>query len=456
MIGTLAKFSGASRASALVAYMTTAKAVGKNPQERVGHTSSHLIPVGITPGQEDRDACRNFANEVAGSMKRWNREARPNKVAPKTEFYHLTLSFHPDDPVTPMSCGAIAEEVIEEVVGKDRPRYLAVHVDRDHLHAHALISTVDSQGKIFNPRFDYRLIEAACESAELRHGLTRVRQRRAMAGKDPSRAVEIAAVSTRELRRTLRTGVPAPRELLKQQLSAALHGSPSFTQFADRLNAQGVKVMPHVATTGRVSGLSFVGPDGMPRKGSSLGRAFTFGAICKTTKYEPHRDQQIINEWCAIAKNGRADPADRSIKARTGRDLRNHHCDPNTSDRDPDSALQASRGTRRSAADYNQPDQRAANGIPYIERHMAGVGASTAGRSGRTAKADPGIGETVTAINETAGQWASMNESTMPVAFKLLSLLAQLVGVACAQSDLATRQAYRRPTVHKRFDSQCI
>lgn len=453
MIGTLTKFSGISRASALLAYMTTAKGKGQSPKERVGMTSSHLIAAGITPSAEDQDACRSFASDVAHSMKRWNREARPNKAPPKTDFFHLTLSFHPNDPVTPSTVGAIADEVIDEVVGQDRPRFLAVHVDRDHLHAHALISTVDSKGRIFNPRFDYRLVEAACEAAELRHGLTRVQQRKAMASKDPSRCVETGAVSTRELRRTLRNGEPAPRELLKQQLSAALHGSPSFAQFADRLNAQGVRVLPHVATTGRVSGVSFVAPDGVPHKGSSLGRGFTFGAICKTTKYEPNRDQQIINEWCAVAKDGRAHPSNGGAQARARGDTRNHNDEHCAADGEAESALRAAGYSRRTAIDHHQPNRRTGDRIPHFERHLAGARAPAARYCGGTTAAYPRIGETVTAITKTAGQWAALTDSTPAGGLTLLSLLAQLVNVACAQVDSVGPYGRTRPRASDLFNS---
>lgn len=445
MIGNLTKFSGRARAANLIAYMITAKGHEQRPGERVGATSSLLIPAGIAPGENDRAGCATYAADVSRFLKQWTRAARPNKAAPKTEFMHLTLSFHPDDPVTQLSAMSIAEEVIGEVVGTDRPRFMAVHVDKDHLHTHALISTVDSQGRIFNPRFDYRLIEAACESAELRHSLTRVTQRKAMANADPSRSVEVSAISTRELRKALRTGAPAPREMLKQQLATALDGVPSFSLFADRLAALGVRVVPHVASTGRVSGLSFEASDGVVHKGSSLGKAFTFGAICQTTKYEPNKDQPIIDEWRAHSADRRTNSPDRGTQKRASSHAR-CHLNPAASNRIEIGAGPRTARSSDSAADGDDSaNRRIGEGVSRSGPDMAVPCASTARYCGRAAKADPRIGEAITGIIKSAESWAALTDAYSTGPSDVLMLIAQLLSFASAQITSDGLSQHRRP-----------
>lgn len=453
MIGTLVKFSGLARAGRLVAYMITAKSGAEGPRERVGMTSSHLVPAGITPSPTDQDNCRAFAGDVALLMRNWTRDARPNKEAPKSEFIHLTLSFHPDDAVSPESAGTITEEVINQIVGDDRPRFLAVHVDREHLHAHALIATVDSAGRIFNPRFDFRIVEAACESAELRHGLIRVKQRKALAKHDPSRAVLMTAASTRELRRSLRSGEPAPRELLKQQLSSALQDSPSISQFSARLSAFGVEVRPHVASTGTVSGLSFVDPAGIAHKGSALGRAFTFGAICRTTNYEHHRDRQIIYEWCTRAKGGRTPPSDRGTEKRTGGHDGRHRANSEPLDREIGSPLRAAEDPRCPARRACRADWGTGGGVSFFGRGLEGADSPAARSGSGTAAANPGIGEEAAAIKEGFSQWSALKKTVSADSSTLLSLLAQLVSMVCAPPARGRRYGFRRSSPQKLLES---
>jgi hypothetical protein len=68
-----------------------------------------------------------------------------------------------------------------------------------------------------------------------------------------------------------------------------------MSQFLERMEAQGVAVLPNRAKTGHVSGVTFY-RDGEAMKGSDLGRGYTWAGLQKRgVSYDPKRDEVALS-----------------------------------------------------------------------------------------------------------------------------------------------------------------
>jgi hypothetical protein len=89
---------------------------------------------------------------------------------------------------------------------------------------------------------------------------------------------------------------------LREETDRAAQGRPTLPEFVDRLRAAGVEVRANLATTGRLSGLSFE-IAGCRVKGSELGRDYAWRALsarCGIT-FEPARDRPWLERSGAVA-----------------------------------------------------------------------------------------------------------------------------------------------------------
>lgn len=299
MIVKVRRFQTLARFRRYVRYCISPKERGGFTPERLAHYESELVvlPRVFDPGQPR--ACAAAAKFIADQYWDWAKANKPGRAFPKYPIVAPIVTFHPDDhrKLTPVLQAEIIRKLIARVMPGERQVFLPIHGDTDHGHGHPCVGAVDANGKTWNPRFDYRLWELACEDLELEYGLTRVQQRKACAMADPSREIVRASPKSSELQSAARTRVAPARLRLQAQVAGILDDSPSFAAFSERLAAQRIRVVPNVATTGRVSGLTFFDAEGVPRKASSLGKGFTFAAIARITHYEQDRHRHIIDRW---------------------------------------------------------------------------------------------------------------------------------------------------------------
>lgn len=101
----------------------------------------------------------------------------------------------------------------------------------------------------------------------------------------------VRGASKAELNESVRTGRLSPRRRLQQLIDAAVIGTPTVVEFVERLQAEGVAVRANVASTGTLSGLSFLLEDEV-FKGSDLGKAYAWKALqARGVSYEQARDR---------------------------------------------------------------------------------------------------------------------------------------------------------------------
>lgn len=146
---------------------------------------------------------------------------------------------HKADQLTAEQAIELAKEAMVEVAPGDRQAMYVVHGDKAHLHVHIVFSVVELGGRIWNPRMDFRLWEAAAARLEVKHGLYQVTVGRP--GGEPARK---RSPTGNELNMAIRTGQPSNRMLLQQIVDVALAGNPPFPVFWQRLLDAGVTPIP--------------------------------------------------------------------------------------------------------------------------------------------------------------------------------------------------------------------
>jgi hypothetical protein len=90
---------------------------------------------------------------------------------------------------------------------------------------------------------------------------------------------------------------PSTKEKLKDLILEAAAGRPSVLKFCELLKEKEVEVQVNLAQTGHLSGVSFL-IDGVVFKGSSLGKAFSWGGLQKQgVTYELERDMAGLEKF---------------------------------------------------------------------------------------------------------------------------------------------------------------
>lgn len=171
-------------------------------------------------------------------------------------------------------------------MGYGRCAWMAVrHHDTEHDHIHIGIVRIDmADGRVVKDSWDYKRGEAIVRELEKEYGL---------------KPVQEAAVSRRmnrnEVNKMISTGEISHRQRIAEAIDAALETPCTLPEFMDRLAAAGVGVQVNMASTGRVSGISF-DLDGHVFKGSKIGKSYTWGKLQKRgVEYEQDRDRaQVI------------------------------------------------------------------------------------------------------------------------------------------------------------------
>ena len=228
----------------------------------------------------------NMAGENARSLAREFGDARASNEAVGKPVFHGSLSADPGDQVSAERWRAITEAYVDRM-GYGESLWVAVrHRDADHDHVHIIASRVGHDGTRVKDHQEQKRGETIVRDLEREHGLHQVA---------PSREAERRAISRDELAAFERTGQVSVKGRLLEHLKIAARDRPTMGEFAERLEAQGVAVRVHVASTGRVSGISFE-LDGVAVKGSDVGRAYSWQGLQQRLglSYEEGRDLPVL------------------------------------------------------------------------------------------------------------------------------------------------------------------
>lgn len=307
-----------------VQYLITAdpRHVGLPQGERLALVAAHNTCTYLPIHTPER-----FAEDFVGRMQNWMLRMRGERKASQYLCVDRFISFAPDDPITPSQALAIAEEMIEKVMGPlaNRLALLAVHTDKGHMHVHFIVSIVDNTGAIFNPHHDDLRWMAAMDELEVKHGLRRVvdrgwdtdgplppRPRRKPKGTRPPPYRPPPQKDTRS-----RPVDPLKTEFRRIIDHSVRLANEDFKQFVKTLNSRGMQLIGRFKpeASGTIAcGVSFY-RDGERFRGTDLGPAYTWPNLAKRVGFAAAH----ISEWATQSKAFVASCVERCTLRQTAR-----------------------------------------------------------------------------------------------------------------------------------------
>jgi len=234
------------------------------------------------------------------------------KLRPKLgkAVLHVSLSAAPGEHLSDEQWKQIAGRYLVGM-GLEKNQYLVTrHTDTEHEHIHLLVNRIRFDGSVTSDSHDYRRHEVLMRAIERDYSLQRVHS---------SKEVERHAPTKGEIEEGLRTGVPSTRQLLQQLCDSAVKDCASFSQYAERLQAVGVTLVPVTQLEGaKMSGLSYV-LDGVMMKGSDLGKGYSpMGLSKRGVSYVKERDAAAVSRCLEHSADRGAEPAGRTAAAGEG------------------------------------------------------------------------------------------------------------------------------------------
>lgn len=217
---------------------------------------------------------------------------------------HVSLSAAPGEQLTDEQWRAIGQRYLQGM-GLNQNQYIITrHKDTEHEHIHLLANRIRFDGAVTSDSHDYRRQEALMREIERDFHLQQVL---------PSKDVERRAATKGEIEHGLRTGEPSTRQQLQQLCDGAAAECRSFTDYAERLEAAGVDLLPVTQLDDtKLSGLSYR-LDGVTMKGSDLGKRYSPAGLAKHgVSYDKERDLEAVGRCIERSQAGGAREADRA------------------------------------------------------------------------------------------------------------------------------------------------
>jgi hypothetical protein len=166
-------------------------------------------------------------------------------------FYHTSINFPYEEKLPNDLMKQIGLEYLNSSGFKQHQYIMFRHYDADHPHLHILVNRIGYDGEVMSDSNDYARCEKVLRELEKKYNLTQV---------VPSRQAKERAMTKNELEMMKRTNTPSEKMIMQIILRGALESKSRLTtnEFISKLRAKGVDVLFNQASTGYVSGISYV------------------------------------------------------------------------------------------------------------------------------------------------------------------------------------------------------
>ena len=224
------------------------------------------------------------------------RSLRPDVKKP---VWHNSLRLPSGETLTDQKWEKIGDEYMEKMGFTDRHQrvyLLEEHPDGHHIHIAA--NRISLDGGLYLGKNENLESTRHIQDLEKSYGLQITKGRDEL---HPTKRKEKSLPKKNEMEMALRVGEQPTRLVLQSILDDALKGRPTTEMYFSNLENEGVIALPNVASTGRVSGLSY-SFQGIALKGSDLGKKYGWAALIEGgIDYEQARDASIIAKQKARA-----------------------------------------------------------------------------------------------------------------------------------------------------------
>jgi hypothetical protein len=197
------------------------------------------------------------------------RKLRPNL---NKAVLHVSLSAAVGEKLTNEQWQEIAQTYLKGMDLDNNQYVITRHTDTDHDHIHIVANRIQFSGEVTSDSQDYKRQEVIMRQIERDYNLQSVA---------PSADAVRRAVTKGEFEREKRTGEPSTKKQLQQLADSAAKDSKSYAEYAQKLQAAGVELVPVTQLEDtKLSGLSYK-LDGVTMKGSDLGKGYSPAGLAK-------------------------------------------------------------------------------------------------------------------------------------------------------------------------------
>ena len=169
----------------------------------------------------------------------------------KRNTWHTSLNFAIGENISDEKMKSIAEEYMKQMGFDNNLHFIFRHHDTARAHCHILALRNRFDGTVVSDSHNYQKSEAIVRKLENRYQLVHVRNSKHSKSKAPNKG---------ELEMIRRTGKASNKLLLQEKVKDALSDSRSIKEFIHHLAGHGISVLFNQASTGRVSGITYMIP----------------------------------------------------------------------------------------------------------------------------------------------------------------------------------------------------
>ena len=260
--------------------IVTIKASKATPKKAISYITSPLKAAKVK--SINLDPNRDFNEQMRETAKLWNKA----QTHDTRKYMHLKLSFPPDDSRLNKLTEDGAMDIGTTLVREFFPSFesvLSVHVDKEHLHVHAIINAVDPlSGKMLNMRSaQYRALKDRVQESCSQRGLSSIDWRAATKAKREKERTDgpVIRESFAE-QRMHQEGKISIKTKLRSIIDQAVKSATSFEEFQENLKQQDVMLTRSTSNT-----ISYKLSTFRSYRGDSLGSNFTMLAIRNRLDY---------------------------------------------------------------------------------------------------------------------------------------------------------------------------
>lgn len=177
------------------------------------------------------------------------------------------------------------------------------HTDSAGQHVHIVANRIGIDGSVFLGRNENLKSTKVVAQLEEEFGLKITKSADLDLATGKTSMPDKKVPTKGEIEKAVRTGQEPPRQKLQRLVDTAKTGQPNPVEFCERLAAAGVEVRANIASTGKLSGFSFL-MDGVAFKASQLGDQYKWSRLSREVSYDEIRDSTGLERFCGATRDG--------------------------------------------------------------------------------------------------------------------------------------------------------
>lgn len=268
---------------------------------RRGKNFVGVVLYALRPGSHHKKDPKVIGGNIMGDAARdliaefnTTKTLRSDVVKP---VWHNSLRLPKNEALTNSEWSEIADDYMARMgFSETHLRCYVLHDDADGQHIHIIASRIALvNGKLYLGKNENLISTRIIQQLEHDYSLTRTKGPKLVVSPSPASPYPKSKrkKSRNEEMLEKRTGETCPKTIIQESLEALLSRRLSTTEFVTQLVSRNIRVVPNIASTGKMNGFSFE-YQGIAFKASQLGKSYSWSALQNRLDYQPERDNDFL------------------------------------------------------------------------------------------------------------------------------------------------------------------